>query len=262
MEKLIKPFRIVFCISLMGMVIPLAIHGNFNGDFLPPWPHLHFVPFWVALFAVLVVIACLTATFTSKPRLASTLLGSLLLAVYLFGYVTYDVFIEPQHRHFIAWAAELTESALAGGAFVVAATFPREMGTEKSGLLKVLEKLIPLGPFLFCATMILYGLMHLIYPGLVAQLIPAWFPAAVPCTYVAGVLLMLTGIAILFKIKRETAALLLGIMIFTWLCIIHIPRAINDLRHHQVWEFSRAFGALAFISTAFVISGTAARKKI
>lgn len=261
MEKLVTPFRIAFCIGLAGMVIPLCIYGNFVGDFLPAWPHMPLVPLWVDLFSLVVLIACAGVLFSSRPRMAATLLGFFLLAVYLFGYVTYDLFVNPENNHFIDWAGELTESALAGGAFIVAGTFPAEHGVDKSRFLRALEKLIPLGPFLFCATMILYGLMHFMYPQLVSQLVPAWIPQPVFWTYLAGAALMLSGLAILFKIQLKNAAFLLGCMIFIWFLVLHIPRGINDLLHHRVFEFSRSFGALAFSSTAFVIAGMAAAAK-
>src|ERR1700749_2854059 len=108
MEKLIKPSRTAYCIGLIGMVIPLAIYGSFEGDFIPDWPHMSFVPFWVALFAALVTVACLCILFSRRPRTAALLLGTLLLVTYFLGYVTYDLFINQGNGHLIGRAGELT----------------------------------------------------------------------------------------------------------------------------------------------------------
>jgi hypothetical protein len=50
-------------------------------------------------------------------------------------------------------------------------------------------------------------------------------------------------------------AILLGIMIFIWFIILHVPRAINQPLLDKGNEIVSAFSALAFTGIAFVISG-------
>lgn len=261
MEKLVKPARIAFCIGLAGMVIPQLFYGVFGDNFLPAWPHLPLVPLWSGIFTLLVLAACVAILINKWPKAAALLLGGLLLAVYILGYFTYDAFLAQYNNHLGTWGDGLKETALSGGLFVAAASLPDEPAIHRSALLRFLERLIPFGPFLFCLTMVLYGISHLLYTKFIAPLVPDWIPGHTFWTIFAGVALILSGIAITLKIKLKTVAFLLGLMIFIWLFIIHIPRAIHDPYGANSNEPVSAFSALAFCATAFMISGMATKKQ-
>lgn len=262
MEKLVKPARLAFCAGLAGMVIPDFIYGVFGDNFMPVWPHLPLIAFWSCLFNSLVVVGCGAIVFSSNPRTAALLLGALLLAVYLFGYFTFDAFVAKYNNHLGTWGDGLKEPALAGGAFVAAGTLPAEPVIQKFALLKFLQKLIPFGPFLFCTTIFLYGLVHMLYGPMVATLVPDWIPWHVFWAYFAGVALMVLAIAVTFKIKRKEAALLLALTILMWIFLIHLPRAINDPYGNNSNEPISAFSAVAFCGIALMISGMAAKKPV
>ena len=260
MEKLLKPMQVCFCIGLAGMVIPQFFYHQFGANFLPAWPHLPAVPFWAALFTTLVLVWCAAIAFGVRPRTASLGLGALLLTVYIFGYFTYDLFVAPYNNHLGTWADGLKEPALAGGAFVVAGSLPSEAAIQKSSFLRFLERLIPFGPFLFCLTMILYGVAHFLYTVPVSGLVPGWLPDHIFCTRFGGAALILSGIAIVLKIQLKWSAFLLGLMIFIWLLIIHIPGAVSEHFGNKCADLIGASSALAFLATAFIISGMAAKR--
>jgi hypothetical protein len=260
MEKLIKPARIAFCIGLAGMVAPQYFYHVFGANFFPAWPGLPGVAFWASIFTTLVLAACFAIIFEIKPRRVSLILGALLLAVYIFGYFPYDAFFAPYNNHLGTWADGLKETALAGGAFVIAGSFPTQTNAQQPPFIKFLEKLIPFGPFLFCTTMVLYGVAHFLYAPLIAPMVPAWIPWHIFWTYFAGVTLIGSGLTIILKIQLKCVAFLLGLMIFIWLLIIHIPMTINDPFGGQCNALIGAFSALAFSATAFLISGMAGKR--
>ncbi|MDB5123708.1 MAG: hypothetical protein JWP94_1837 [Mucilaginibacter sp.] len=260
MKSLIKPGRIAYCIGLAGMVSPQFFYGKFGSNFFPGWTNLPFVAFWACLFAIVAIAACAAIIFEKNARTVSLVLGGFLLATYCFGYLPYEILVEPYNNYLGTWASGLKEPALAGGAFVIAGSFPREANLKNTSI-KWLEKLIPFGPFLFCITMVLYGISHFLYVKPVSALVPGWIPGNIFWTYFAGAALIGLGIAIVFKIKLKLAALLLGIMIFIWLIIIHIPLAIADPFGNKSDAFISSFSALAFCATAFVISGMASKNK-
>src|SRR5690606_11820617 len=131
-------------------------------------------------------------------------------------------------KHLGVWTNALKELALAGGAFVMAGSFPEEksMAATKSPLLSLLEKFIPLGPVFFSITMLLFGIDHLLYTETISHLGPDWIPGPIFWTYVAGFALIGAGAAIILNQRRKEIGILLAIMIFIWVIVLHIPRAI------------------------------------
>lgn len=259
MEKLLKPARFVFCIALAAIASPQLIYGKFRSDFLPEWPHMQYEAFWAGLFAIVVLLCCAAVIFTIRPKTAALLLGNLLLAMCIFGYFTYCVFIDKSDNYLDKWGSFLTAWALAGGALIAANSLPAEPAIERSGVLKFLQRSTALGPYVFCTTMVLYGLSHFMYPIEVVPLIPKWMPWPMFWLYFCGGALICVGLAIVFNIKRTTAAFLLGLLILSFLLIIHIPIAISTGAANELSDPVRACGALAFSATAFMIAGMAAR---
>lgn len=256
MEIFIRPGRTAYCIGLAGMVIPQLFYKQFEPNFFPAWPGFPFTVFWSYLFTLITIAACAAIVFEKNGRTVSLILGGLLLAVYCFGYIPYELIIEPHNNSLGSWGDGLKEPALAGGAFVIAGSFPKKVNVQTSLFIKLLEKLIPIGPLFFCITMVLYGICHLLYTSFVSALVPAWIPGGrVFWTYFAAAALIGSGFAITIGMKRKLAATLLGIMIFIWLIIIHIPLAIADPFGRDANYIVGAFSALAFSATAFIIAG-------
>ncbi len=257
MEKLITPARIAYCIGLAGMVIPQFFYKEFGSNFFPAWPGLPWTGFWSYFFTLIIIAACAAIAFEINGRTVSLLLGAFLLAVYCFGYIPYELMIEPHNNYLGSWSEGLKEPALAGGAFVIAGSFPKEVSGQASSFIKFLEKLIPFGPVFFCNTMVLYGICHFLYTKFISPLVPAWFPGGKTFwTYFGAVALIGAGIAIVIGVKRKLAATLLGIMIFIWLLIIHIPFVVEDPFSSKSNSIVSAFSALAFCGIAFLIAGT------
>jgi hypothetical protein len=90
--------------------------------------------------------------------------------------------------------------------------------------------------------------------------VPSWIPNHIFWIYFAGAALLGSGIAIILKIRTGLIAALLGMMIFIWFIILHIPKVIAAPVADRADEITSAFLALAYCGIAFVIAGAA--KKI
>jgi uncharacterized membrane protein YphA (DoxX/SURF4 family) len=74
--------------------------------------------------------------------------------------------------------------------------------------------------------------------------------------YFAGIALIAAGAAIMLKFKVKLAASLLGLMLFLWLIMVHIPRGLDTSIVDRANEWTSVFEALAFSGIAFLIAGT------
>jgi uncharacterized membrane protein len=109
-----------------------------------------------------------------------------------------------------------------------------------------------LGPLFLGGFMILGGIQHFVYADFVAQLVPAWIPGRHAWTYFTGVALIAGGVGMLVPKTARLAALMSGIMMFLWVVLLHIPRALADLG--DIGETSGVFEALALSGAAFILA--------
>ena len=79
-------------------------------------------------------------------------------------------------------------------------------------------------------------------------------------TYFAGTALIAGGLGIVVKRVARPAALLLGVMIFLWVLMLHIPRAIADPYTNVGNEWASVFEALAFSGMAFMLAAMSRRE--
>ena len=140
---------------------------------------------------------------------------------------------------------------MAGGAFIIAGS----VSEKNDNLLnRFLSRLISFGVVLFSMPMISFGILHFLYTKDASTLVPAWVPNPIFWTYLAGVALIGSGVAIILKIKRGLIAALLGTMIFIWFIILHIPRVMVSTAADKGDEITSALLALAYSGIALVIA--------
>jgi uncharacterized membrane protein len=85
------------------------------------------------------------------------------------------------------------------------------------------EKLIWFGPLLFAIPMAIFGGDHMVTAKFIVRIIPAWIPGHLFWAYFVGVALIAAGLSLATKIQWRLASLLLGIMIFLFVVLLHIP---------------------------------------
>ncbi|MDB4921400.1 hypothetical protein [Mucilaginibacter sp.] len=257
MEILIKAGRIFYGIMIACLGAQQLFYADFRPVIFPPWSAA--IPgsaFLAYLVSGVLIAAGIAIIFEKKAKEVSLYLGGVFLLLLFLGQVPYELIIDPYSKHLGVWTNPLKELVLAGGAFAVAGSFSTSEapGEKKPLLIKLLENFIPLGGIFLSITMILFGIDHFLYVDFVSKLVPVWVPGQLFWTYFAGVALIGSGVAIILKVKLKLVAILLGVMIFLWLIVLHIPRAIADPYGDKGNELTSVFEALGFSGIAFIVA--------
>jgi uncharacterized membrane protein len=144
----------------------------------------------------------------------------------------------------VAWTNLGKGLVLTGGVLAVAALVDANPAFTWAGRLT-------LGAF-----MISSGIQHFLFPQFVKTLVPAWIPPSqIFWTYFAAVALIAGGLGLMVPWTTRLAALLSGLMIFLWVLLLHVPRALAASDAAQVKnEWIAVFEALAFSGLAFVLA--------
>ena len=128
----------------------------------------------------------------------------------------------------------------------------RDHSSEEQGI----ERFVRLGPLLFAAPMAVFGGEHLTVANDIAPAIPHWIPAHLFWTYLVGVALISAALSIVAKRLSGLAASLLGVMLFCFVLLIHVPRwAANPGDRITLAVVLRD---LAFSAGAFALASTRA----
>jgi hypothetical protein len=208
-------------------------------------------------FGVVFTLGGACITLGKNPGQIILLFAGMLLAIFCFYCIPYEFITGENYGHLQEWENAAKELTLAGGTLVIAGC---SAGRNNNRLKGFLSRLIPLGGILFSVTIIFYGILHFLFAEAASAMIPAWIPAHIFWMYFCGVALMGSGIAIIFKIKTNLVATLLGTMILIWFIFLHIPRVIAAPAADMKDEITSAFFALAYSGIAFVVAGVAGKK--
>jgi uncharacterized membrane protein YphA (DoxX/SURF4 family) len=257
MEILIKTARAIYGIMIAGLAFQELFYAEFRPVIFPPWPPAGPVlAVSTYIVSAALIVAGFAIVFDKKAKAASLLLGGLFLLIFCFGQIPYELMVD-YYKHLGSWTSALKELALAGGAFVVAGSYPKNYPTTDTAFIKLLQKIVPFGTFFFCIVLLLFGIDHFLYPEFVAALVPKWIPPGQSFwLYFGAVALIGSGIAITLNIKRRLVGILLAVMLLLWLVLLHIPRAIADpygLKGNEVASVIEAFGfsGVAYLMAVF-----------
>lgn len=245
MENLLLAGRCFYGLGVAGLGFQQFIYAGFRPVFFPPWPlWVHTSTLLAYLVGAALVVAGVFLILGRKTGVVSWWLGGFFLFLFLAFHTPYLLFVGPNSpRHLGLWTNPLKELALAGGGWVIAG----------SGPLYEPPAWARIGTIFFSIMLIAFGIDHFFYPDFVTALVPSWIPGALFWTYFAGVALAGSGLALILGVKTRQVALLLGIMLFLWLLMLHIPRALVAPATDQGNEVTSMWEALAFSGIAFVI---------
>jgi len=233
MQPLQLAGKLFYGIGIAGIGVLQFIYPGFRPVLLPIPPedtqHLNFL---VYLVAAILVIAGLFVAFMQQVKPVAHGLGIFLMLFVIAGHLPQRLINHPGILG--AWTDALKLLGLAGGAF----------GS--------MEKIALCGPYFFAVMLIVFGIDHFLYTDFVKSLVPAWIPGSLFWTYVGAIGLMGAGLAILIKFKPKIISLLLAIMLFLWLVVLHIPRAVVAPVTDRANEWTSVFECLAFSGMALL----------
>jgi uncharacterized membrane protein len=244
---LLKIGRILFALSVVASGIYQLVTGRFVN--LVPVNPAHLPPAWLAyLFGVILVLIGVGLLVRRTVSAAAVTLAVLLVVVFAFGL---RVALAQASMGYV-WVDPLMILAILGGVGLAAAR------GDGSSFDRVFEKAARFAPWALGAFLAYCGALHFPYAKYVAGLIPPWIPAHMFWTYFAAIALIAGGIGVLVPGTARLAATLSGIMLFSWVFLVHIPLAIST---HTVSEVSRGFQALQDSAVAFMLAGTVGIRK-
>jgi uncharacterized membrane protein len=246
--------RTFYSLGIIGIGIQFFVFREFIPVILPSFPAA--IPgraFWIYAVGAALIAAGLAILLNIQGRVVANVLGWALLILLLIDHVPARLADHPGILGF--WGNAFKILTLCGGAWVAAGSLQHQTSAQPSPI----EKFMSLGRYFLAITVAVFGYEHFLYTDFVATLVPAWIPWHYFWTYFAAVALIVSGLAMIFNIKARLAALMLGIMIFLWFVMLHIPRAIADPSGGIGNEVSSVFEALAFSGIAFMLAALPAK---
>jgi uncharacterized membrane protein YphA (DoxX/SURF4 family) len=255
METLLKAARISYGILIAGLGIQQIMYGAFRPVILPPWPTSTGLATCAYIAGALLIVAGGAIILDKQTRTVSLFLGGILLLLFALCQIPYELIADPNYKNLGVWTSAFKELALSGSAFIIAGSFPGSSHHQKkSFIISLLEKMIPLGGVFFSVMMVVFGIDHFLYTAWIGTLVPNWIPGHIFWAYFAGVALIGSGLAIITKVQLKLSAILLGIMLFLWFILLHIPRAIVDPVSLQGNEVSSVLESFGFSGIAILIA--------
>jgi uncharacterized membrane protein len=122
---------------------------------------------------------------------------------------------------------------------------------EASGL----EKIAAWTEACFAAPLAVFGAEHLFAPQMMLPLVPKYMPSRSFWVYFVGAALIAAALSIAARIAVRWSGLLVGIMMFLFVAMIHLPGAVALRTNRIVWTI--VFRETAFGGAAWLLAGTA-----
>ena len=241
---------------MLGLGVEHLVFREFVTGRAPGWPDgMPGRLLWVSGSGVFVIMAGIAVVTGKWGRQAMLSLG---LVVLVWALLRHLPIVAADALLGGSWTRAGKALALVGGSFAVAGTLP-PISSETGGSLRrhadMTNQFVRFGAICLGCFLIIAGLQHFKFTSFVVMLIPAWVPGnATWWALFAGVVLIASGLGLLFRRSAVPAGLTAGSMIFSWFWIVHLPRALAS-----VSDGIAVFEALAFSGIALVVAGALAR---
>jgi uncharacterized membrane protein len=162
---------------------------------------------------------------------------------YLRSAIVAEAFAFPFVKPEVFWPYFLGLAVLVIGLVVIL----RDRSAREPGM----ERFIMWGPLFFAVPMAVFAGDHFAFPTQTSQMVPDWMPWHMFWVYFVGTALVSGGLSLALKKFSRLAALLLGLMLFCFVLMMHIPNLIANPGDRfalalMLRDLSFSCGALAF----------------
>jgi uncharacterized membrane protein len=207
--------------------IPLAVFGSEHfsdtgaiATMVPSWISAHL--FWVYLVGVALIAAALSITLKVQSRLAAALLGIMFCSFVVLMDIP-AVVAQPGDR--FSWTLALRELAFASGAWAFAGS---QMSPKRAG---GAPALVTFARIVIGIAAVFYGVEHFLHPALATgvpleKIMPEWIPGRLFWAYLAGAVLIASGVCLVANKRAREAATYLGVMILLLVLFEYLPMLI------------------------------------
>jgi uncharacterized membrane protein len=221
LEKLMPFGRLFYAIPLAVFAGEHFTLGRLMAGGIPAWIPAHV--FWVYFVGVALVAAALSIVVKKHSQLAATLLGTMILLFVVLLHIP-RVAANPHDR--ISWAVALRDLSFSGGAFAFAGAQRKLQSKHTTSLLVTLAR------YVIAVTAIFFGVEHFLHPEYapgvpLAKITPEWIPLHLFWAYLAGIVLLASGVCLLLNKKSRLAATYLGLTILLIVLVIYLPILIS-----------------------------------
>jgi len=104
--------------------------------------------------------------------------------------------------------------------------------------------LFPIGKYLFATVFLVFGALHLMNAGAMAEMVPSMFPGGILLVYITGLAMIGYAAAIYTGRYAKLASQLLALMLIIFVLTIHLPNAMAGNPGQMLKDLGLAAGAL------------------
>jgi hypothetical protein len=220
-STLITIGRAFFGLALLGFGTQYALYRHLSGGLppVPPWvSHGHVIAYAMAAFLILMGLALVAGWQVSAT---SVLVGVVVLVASC---------LHLTHLHAVLTDGGARTGFLEPLSFAAAAFFLHGLASGNTG-----GPIAVFGRVLYGASMIIFGAQHFMYTKFIEALVPAWIGHQYFWVVFTGIVLIVTGLAIMAGTMMTPAGFGLAAMFFGWLVTLHIPLCIAQPRSGDLW---------------------------
>ena len=238
----------VFIATALATFAPEHFRGpDFVANMVPSY--MPFKPFWAYLVGSALLAAALSITFRKVERASTSMLGAMFFLFVCMIFLP-SAFRHPADR--FSWTFVLRESSFCAGAWALAGFHFRARAP------RVAQGFILFARIVLGIAAIFYGVMHFLHPTLalgvpLELVLPAWIPVPVLWAWLAGILLLVSGLALLVNKRAHTAAAAIGGVMTFFTVFLY-----GALLIHAFWGSSDAMNeAINYVADTMLYAGSA-----
>ena len=240
--------RFAVGIALVAFGVANFVVGDFVAGRAPAWPAGWPGQLAWAYVTGLVLIGAGVCILTGRRAVRAALVAAALIAAWAF--LRQLPFALQDHQFGGAWTNLGKALTFSGGLVGVAGSFILASAESSDAEIYRAWAMRTVGRLSLAAFLVASGIQHFLFTPFVATLVPTWIPRPIVWTYIAGVALIAGGIGLVIAATARLAATLVGLMVLTWLFVLHIPRGI---RINNQNEWTAVIEALAVSGIALAL---------